>query len=96
MLGWYYEYEIPVAMNAAVLMAQKYYCGEDLQERALSLGSEEVDGFFDAVKDVYVRLLTWRKEKLCSVTTNFALEELKLPKSMIWAVNIAYGWICNA
>ena len=76
-------------------LAQQYYCGEDLHERALSLDYDDFQDYVDEVKKIYEQLLAWKDNTLCYLTVEEALEALALPESMYSAVRMAYGWICD-
>nr|AFK75441.1 putative secretory peptide-31 [Pleurobrachia bachei] len=84
---------VPDDLDGAVSLAQKMICG--LTSTALA-SANDMRGFFDSIEEIFYKLVEMGKAYVCGDGMIPAiLEELGLPDTMTWAVNVAVGWLCN-
>ena len=84
---------VPDDLDGAVSMAQKMICG--LTSTALA-SADDLRGFFDTVQEIFYKLVEMSKGWVCGADIDAIVQELGLPDSMKWAVNVAVGWICKS
>merc|ERR1719397_44269 len=86
---------VPDDFDGAVEIAQEMICGRAALSSALMVKhNAALQGFIDTIMDVLEQFYTLGQSKVCNAGIPELLASLRLPETMVWAVEIAVNWFC--
>jgi len=88
--------EVPDSFDGAVEMAQDLICASGFLSSSITAkNAAAYQGFIDTILSVVERFHEFGQSYVCNAGIPELLESLSLPKTMMWAVEVAVDWYCN-
>lgn len=80
-------------LDGAVELAQQMICGKVTALSFAVNSSAALEGFVEQVRAIYEYMVEMGKSLACESGIEAILEDMGLPSALIWAANIALGWL---
>lgn len=84
---------LPADMDGAVEMAQQTICGGEVLRN--SVEERHLKGFIDTVLKLVEKLRDLGQGYVCSTEIREIMRRLRLPSSLVWALETAKEWFCS-